>query len=138
MMLSLDTDCLYASHYIPPINSPSYSNSVFRGFEVFFEVLISSNLLNMYMIINGDLNARTGKGEDFVNFQDNVPVLSEYGDILENDIGIKRCNNFVKHMDAILQMVGLVKTPIKVILHSSTKMDVVQLIISFCQKICLA
>jgi len=92
-MLSLDTDCLYASLYIPPINSPSYSNSVFRGFEVFEEVLISSNLLNMYLIINGDLNARTGKGEDFVNFQDNVPVLSEYGDILENDIGIKRSNN---------------------------------------------
>ena len=100
-LLKLSTDCLFTSLYIPPENSPFYANAAHRGFDTFKEVLLSSNLAHLHLIVSGDLNARTGNHADFVSFGNNVPELSEYDNIINNDIGIPRCN-----VDAVTNKFG--------------------------------
>ena len=91
-IFNLDQHCLYVSLYVPPECSPAYDQQDRCALNVLEDILVSNNLTQYYLIINGDLNARTGVNPDFVSYNENVPELREYADVFSNDIGIPRAN----------------------------------------------
>jgi hypothetical protein len=92
-VFNLDSDCLFVSLYIPPENSPFYEQHVLCGINAFEDLYTSNDLTRLHLILNGDMNARTGNGDDFISFSENIPELNEYADNFDNDIGVVRSNS---------------------------------------------
>ena len=68
--------------YSPPDNSPFYQIKQLKGILVLEDLLLTLQNENVYLVIAGDLNARTAEKRDNIVMKNNVPDLEEYGDIL--------------------------------------------------------
>ena len=108
--LGTDRDCAYISVYIPPDGSPFYEHSIQSGPIVVENIVIGQNLTDFSIILNGDLNARTGNCEDTTLIVHSVPELDEFNDILNNDLGMVRSNSDVKVNKFGRQLIHFCKT----------------------------
>ena len=96
-LLDVERDCVYISVYIPPDGSPFYHNSTYCGLNTIENIINNHNLTDFHIVLNGDLNARTGTYEDaIVTNIGSVPELSEFEDIINSDLGTLRSNSDTK------------------------------------------
>jgi hypothetical protein len=78
-------DILIFFTYLPPLNSPFYNQLQMKGIFLLEEELLS--LLSIYpcakLLIIGDMNARTGQKNEFIDVVENIDFLEPYNDFLE-------------------------------------------------------
>ena len=89
-VFALDKDCLYCSVYLPPEGSPFYYDIANPVFDILDSLFASNVFMSRHIVLNGDLNSRTGTEQDFTSLQDNIPELEEFVEILAGDIEIPR------------------------------------------------
>lgn len=89
-MFAIDNNVLFCSLYVPPEHSPCLSGEKISVLQRLEDILLNEHLLDMHLILNGDFNARTGHEPDFITYDDNIPEMHEYTDILDNPTMIPR------------------------------------------------
>ena len=92
-LLELDRECLYMSIYLPPEGSPFYRDDDGSGFDIIVRVFNELSLTDFYIILNGDLNARTGNHDDTFGSSNTMPHLREFEDFLESEVDTVRVNS---------------------------------------------
>ncbi|MEW8548220.1 MAG: endonuclease/exonuclease/phosphatase family protein [Candidatus Thiodiazotropha sp.] len=84
-VLKRDKDILLCFAYLPPDSSPFYEDKDFRGIALLENQILELNTEGISLMLLGDLNARTSDLPDFIQFENNVPELEEFDDILFNN-----------------------------------------------------
>ena len=95
-LFGVDRDCIYICVYLPPEGSPFYENNVSCGPLIIENIIIDYNLTDYYVILNGDLNARTGKKITSETIFVDIPEFREFNDILSNEAYVDRVNSDAK------------------------------------------
>ncbi|MEW8542874.1 MAG: reverse transcriptase family protein, partial [Candidatus Thiodiazotropha sp.] len=84
-----DKDIVFCFPYIPPETSTYYDNKQLKGISLLENEILDIDINNVYLIIAGDLNARTAELPDFFQCKNNVPDLDEYDEILNTCDGVR-------------------------------------------------
>ena len=73
------------------MDSPFYHEVSQSAWKELEDTLLSNNLIDMNLILNGDFNSRIGCKKDYIeNNNNNIPELREFDAIFENDSVIRR------------------------------------------------
>ncbi|MEW8547342.1 MAG: reverse transcriptase family protein, partial [Candidatus Thiodiazotropha sp.] len=85
-LFGYDKDLLLAFTYLPPHGSPFYDNQVMDEIALLEDSILKvlSKVPDIYMLLLGDFNCRTGNLADYYNFENNVSVLEEFENVFDN------------------------------------------------------
>lgn len=85
-LFGYDKDLLLAFTYLPPHGSPFYDNEAMDEVALFEDAILKvvSKVSDVYMLLLGDFNCRTGILADYYNFENNVHVLEEFENVFDN------------------------------------------------------
>ena len=87
----LDKNCIYCALYFPPEGLPFYNDIHISPWVAFEDILIQNNLCGLNILINGDLNSRTGQCLDYIESGDDfLSELDEFRDIFEYNSALPR------------------------------------------------
>ena len=105
VLFKTEKDIVLCIVYLPPYNSPAYRFENSWGIELIEHYLneMQLDLSSIDLVIMGDLNARTGTSNEYVDIGHNIPEFNEYEDIFSNTgCPRKSCDSVVNRAGEML------------------------------------